>query len=127
MPTSRGVQKDAGQGRTEPSAGGSAAVTPLWKGVATIVKYRTVRNHCDPEFLLQRFSDKIVFSILMATLYRGVGSDLVPSNYINIASVLYMWSVMPACAPLRFACWVCALHPTPAGPTMPCSIDADHA
>lgn len=94
------MQKDAGQGRTDPGAGGSGAATPLWKGVATIVKYRTMRNHCDPEFLLQRFSDKVIFSILMATLYRGIGSDLVPSNYLNIASVLYMWTAMPACGSL---------------------------
>lgn len=76
-----------------------ATVTPLWKGFATLVRYRTAANHRNVDFLMQRFSDKIIFSTLMATLYLGIGSDLVEKNYINIAAVLFMWSVMPACAP----------------------------
>lgn len=73
-----------------------ATATPLWKGIATLIKYRTVANHKDPEFLMQRFSDKLIFSILVATLYLGVGSDLEQTNYLNIGSVLVMWSILPA-------------------------------
>ena len=32
----------------------------------------------------------------MWTLYWGVGSKFNPSNYVNMAAVLFMWCVMPA-------------------------------
>jgi hypothetical protein len=34
--------------------------------------------------------------LLILTLYLGVGDDFNPSNYINMAAVLFMWVVMPA-------------------------------
>lgn len=87
-----------------------ATTTPLWKGLLTMIKYRTTRNYRNPEFLGPRIGDKFVFSILVATLYLGVGSDLVNTNYLNIAAVLFMWSTLPACAPsARDPCRVC-LH-----------------
>lgn len=73
-----------------------ATTTPLWKGLLTMIKYRTTRNYRNPEFLGPRIGDKFVFSILVATLYLGVGSDLVNTNYLNIAAVLFMWSTLPA-------------------------------
>jgi ATP-binding cassette, subfamily G (WHITE), member 2 len=76
-----------------------ATTTPLWKGFLTLVKYRTVRNYQNPEFLGPRIGDKLIFSALIATLYLGIGDDLKPDNVLNIAAVLFMWCTMPACAP----------------------------
>eukprot|EP00892_Ulva_mutabilis_P005857 jgi/Ulvmu1/3643/UM017_0057.1 len=73
-----------------------ATTTPLWKGLLTLVKYRTTRNYRNPEFLGPRIGDKFIFSILVATLYLGIGDDLVGTNYLNISAVLFMWSTLPA-------------------------------
>ena len=80
-----------------------ATTTPLWKGFATLVKYRTTRNYRNPEFLGPRIGDKIIFTFLIGTLYLGIGDKLRPDNYINIGAVLFMWCTMPAYAPLRRA------------------------
>ena len=76
-----------------------ATVTPLWKGLFTLIKYRTSRNYRNPEFLGPRIGDKLIFSLLISTLYLGIGDDLVETNYLNIGAVLFMWSTLPACAP----------------------------
>lgn len=100
------------QGRaTAAVSSDSGAATPFWKGVVTLVKYRTVCNHCARQWLMQCFADKFIFSVLMATLYRGVGSNLSPANYPNIASFLFMWTAMPACAsPVKGCVWYLANH-----------------
>lgn len=50
----------------------------------------------NPEFLGPRIGDKLVFSLLIGTLYWGIGSNLEASNLVNIAAVLFMWSTLPA-------------------------------
>ena len=80
-----------------------ATTTPLWKGFATLVKYRTTRNYRNMEFLGPRVGDKLIFTFLIGTLYLGIGDRLRPDNYINIGAVLFMWCTMPAYAPLCFS------------------------
>jgi hypothetical protein len=53
-------------------------------------------NRRDPQFLGPRIGDKIFVSLLILTLYLGIGDELVPKNYINISAVLFMWCVLPA-------------------------------
>ncbi|GFR47309.1 hypothetical protein Agub_g8996 [Astrephomene gubernaculifera] len=74
----------------------SATVTPWWWGLKTLVKYRTTKNYRDPEFLGPRIGDKILISLLIMTLYLGIGDNFSESNYVNIAAVLFMWCTMPA-------------------------------
>jgi hypothetical protein len=71
-------------------------VTPWWWGLKTLVKYRTPRNYRDPEFLGPRIGDKLFMTVLIWTLYWGVGADFSPKNYVNISAVLFMWIVLPA-------------------------------
>ena len=68
-----------------------ATTTPLWKGLFTIIKYRTSRNYVDAEFLGARIGDKLIFSLLISTLYLGIGDDLVETNYLNITAALARW------------------------------------
>ena len=86
-----------------------ATTTPLWKGLLTMIKYRTVKNYMNPEFLGPRIGDKVIFALLVATLYLGIGNDFEPTNYVNIAAVLFMWSTLPACA-LLFTCPTSGSH-----------------
>lgn len=73
-----------------------ATTTPLWKGFATLVKYRTTRNYRNLEFLGPRLGDKVICTFLIGTLYLGIGDKFRPDNYINIGAVLFMWCSMPA-------------------------------
>lgn len=73
-----------------------ATVTPFFSALKTLIKYRTTRNYRDPAFLGPRIGDKVIFSLLIGTLYWGVGSDADSSNVINVAGVLFMWTTLPA-------------------------------
>ena len=53
-------------------------------------------NRRDPQFLGPRIGDKIFVSLLILTLYLGIGDEFVAKNYINISAVLFMWCVLPA-------------------------------
>ncbi|GLI69464.1 hypothetical protein VaNZ11_014081 [Volvox africanus] len=69
-----------------------ATVTPWWWGIYVYVKYRTSQNYKDPAFLMPRVMDKMMISLLVMTLYLGIGNNLHPDNIINISAVLFMWS-----------------------------------
>lgn len=73
-----------------------ATVTPFWSALKTLVKYRTTRNYRNAEFLGPRIGDKLIFSLLIMTLYWSIGDDIDADNFINISSVLFMWSTLPA-------------------------------
>ncbi len=63
---------------------------------AVAAQYRTTRNYKDPAFLGPRIGDKVLISLLIMTLYLGIGNDFSNDNYINMAAVLFMWCVLPA-------------------------------
>lgn len=71
-------------------------VTPFWFALFVLFKYRTISNYRNPQFLGPRIGDKLIFSLLIMSLYWKVGSNLEPSNNINIAAVCYMWCTLPA-------------------------------
>ena len=60
------------------------------------MKYRTLRNYTDPQYLGPRIGDKLVFSLLNMALYWGIGGDFSIGNQININAMLFMWTVLPA-------------------------------
>jgi len=76
----------------------SETVTPWWWGIRTLIKYRTSHNYKDSAFLGSRIGDKVIMGLLIMTLYLGIGDDFTPSNYINMAAVLFLWAVLPAFA-----------------------------
>lgn len=71
-------------------------VTPTWWALKILFQYRTLKNYRSPEFLGPRVMDKLIFSIIIFTLYWAVGNKLRPDNVINIAAVLFMWCTLPA-------------------------------
>ena len=71
-------------------------VTPFWWALKTLLKYRTTKNYRNPEFLGPRVGDKLIFSILVFTLYWSKGDLLTQENVVNIAGVLFMWTALPA-------------------------------
>jgi ATP-binding cassette, subfamily G (WHITE), member 2 len=71
-------------------------VTPFWWALKTLLKYRTLKNYRNPEFLGPRVGDKLIFSIVICTLYVNIGDDLASDNIINVGAVLFMWCILPA-------------------------------
>jgi ATP-binding cassette subfamily G (WHITE) protein 2 len=79
-------------------------VTPAWFAIKTIISFRTPRNYSDPEFVAPRVADKVMLTILIFTLFLRAGRDTATDNVNNIASVLFMWVVLPgACRRLAAA------------------------
>lgn len=71
-------------------------VTPFWWALKTLLKYRTSKNYRNPEFLGPRLGDKLIFSVLLFTLYWSKGDNLTADNVINLAGVLFMSVNLPA-------------------------------
>lgn len=71
-------------------------VTPSWWALRTLFKYRTLKNYKNPEFLGPRVADKLIFSIIIFTLYLSIGDDFKRENLMNISAVLFMWCTLPA-------------------------------
>lgn len=75
-----------------------STVTPWWWGMWVFAKYRASKNYRSPPFVAARVMDKLFITLLVMTLYLGIGDDMSDSNVINIAAVLFMWSASPAFA-----------------------------
>ncbi|KAG2427597.1 hypothetical protein HXX76_012251 [Chlamydomonas incerta] len=74
----------------------SETVTPWFWGLWTLLKYRSSKNYCNPGWLGPRIADKLLISLIILTLYLGVGDNFAADNLINIQSSLFMWALLPA-------------------------------
>ncbi|EFJ42159.1 hypothetical protein VOLCADRAFT_107413 [Volvox carteri f. nagariensis] len=74
----------------------SETVTPWFWGLWTLIKYRTSHNYCNPAWLGPRIGDKLLISLIILTLYLGVGDNMAPDNLVNVQSSLFMWALLPA-------------------------------
>jgi ATP-binding cassette subfamily G (WHITE) protein 2 len=59
------------------------------RNLATLLKYRMVAHYKDETFIGTRFGDKIVFSLLILSLYYGIGANLDSKSITSIATLLY--------------------------------------
>ena len=57
----------------------------LW----TVLKYRSCARYTDPEFMLPRFGDKILFALLFMSLYWGMGEKTDPRSIASIVSLFF--------------------------------------
>jgi hypothetical protein len=79
---------------------------------ARVCQYRTLSNYRNPEFLGPRIGDKVIFSLLIMSLYWGVGNDFsqvctrIPNSCtppppnrakISLSSTGQSYFSMPAC------------------------------
>jgi len=71
-------------------------VTPFWFAIGVFLKYRSWKNFKDVNFWLTRVTDKVVLSILAASVYWGLGDDFTEDNFTNIVAVFAMWSSFAA-------------------------------
>ncbi|EFN50715.1 hypothetical protein CHLNCDRAFT_142571 [Chlorella variabilis] len=73
-----------------------ATTVPTWKALKTLFMYRTVKNYRSPDFLGPRVADKLIFSLIIMTLFWGIGDNLASTNLPNVSAMLFMWVVLPA-------------------------------
>lgn len=57
----------------------------------TLLRWRTSKAMPTPDFLGPRFGDKILFSIVILTLYWGVGGEYDPQSVQSTVAVLFMF------------------------------------
>ncbi|KAI3436016.1 hypothetical protein D9Q98_002073 [Chlorella vulgaris] len=73
-----------------------ATTVPTWKGLKTLFQYRTTKNYRSPDFLGPRVADKLIFSLIIMSLFWGIGDELNSTNIPNVTAMLFMWVVLPA-------------------------------
>jgi hypothetical protein len=70
----------------------SCALGTACRGAATPAPPPVLRSCClAPIHVVQ-----IITTVLVTTLYLGIGDDFKPNNVMNIAAVLFMWVTMPS-------------------------------
>ena len=86
----------------KPSSSGEAAIPlevpaampgPL-KQLATLLRFRMVCHYKDGEFLGPRIGDKIIFGLLILSLYWGIGDEKDTQSIQSTASLLYFISAL---------------------------------
>jgi ATP-binding cassette, subfamily G (WHITE), member 2 len=61
----------------------------------SLFQYRMAADYRDPAFLLARLADKALTSVILFTLYWGLGNDFDATNNINIVAFLFMYVLLP--------------------------------
>jgi len=60
-----------------------------FQNLKTLLKYRMVAHYKDGQFIGVRFGDKVVFSLLILSLYFGIGDEIDPESIISTSNLLY--------------------------------------
>ena len=93
----------AAEGILDESVRSSSLLRPkptAFRAVWTLLKYRTRANYSSAKFLAQRSAGSLIFSLVLSSMYAGQGSRDAPdlANQLNVASLLFMCSILPAYA-----------------------------
>ncbi|GIL50638.1 hypothetical protein Vafri_6770 [Volvox africanus] len=76
--------------------GSEQYVAPWWWSLKVLLQYRTLRNYRCMEYLGPRLFDKIIFAVVVMTLYLGIGDDFKPVNIPSMAALIYLCVAQPA-------------------------------
>merc|ERR1711865_1245201 len=87
MKKSRGIDSDSSiSGK---AAGGREVATSSLHGILTLLRYRTMTHIRSPDFLGPRFGDKVMFSVLILSLYWMIGEQTDAQSIQSTAALLY--------------------------------------
>ena len=94
--------------RTLPATSGNltllqrTGIHPTW----TIIKHRMLADYKNVNFIIPRIGEKILFAVVILTLYWNIGKPMDPdaatdtasalAKPIQITTALFMWSTLPA-------------------------------
>lgn len=59
-------------------------------------QYRTLRNYSCFDYLAARLFDKIIFALIVMSLYFGIADNFSPDNIPNMAALMYLCIAQPA-------------------------------
>ncbi|KXZ46460.1 hypothetical protein GPECTOR_43g896 [Gonium pectorale] len=76
--------------------GSDQYVTPWWWSLKVLVQYRTLRNYQCMEYLGPRLFDKVIFAVVIMSLYLGIGDNFKPANVPSMAALMYLCVAQPA-------------------------------
>ncbi|GIM04796.1 hypothetical protein Vretimale_9300 [Volvox reticuliferus] len=76
--------------------GSEQYVTPWWWSLKVLLQYRTLRNYRSMEYLGPRLFDKVIFAVVIMTLYLGIGDEFKPVNIPSMAALMYLCVAQPA-------------------------------
>jgi ABC-type multidrug transport system ATPase subunit len=65
-----------------------------WSKLITLLRYRSVAHYQDGEFLGTRFGDKLVFALLILSLYYGIGEETDPQSVASTTTLLFFISAL---------------------------------
>ncbi|PNW87919.1 hypothetical protein CHLRE_01g007000v5 [Chlamydomonas reinhardtii] len=77
-------------------SGSEQYVTPWWWSLKVLLQYRTVRNYQSMEYLGPRLFDKIIFALVIMSLYFGIGDNFKSENVPSMAALMYLCVAQPA-------------------------------
>jgi ATP-binding cassette, subfamily G (WHITE), member 2 len=60
------------------------------------VRFRSAKNFTNAAWLGPRIMDKLIFSIVILTLYLNIGKKFTADNVVNMGASLFMWCTLPA-------------------------------
>ncbi|EOD09781.1 hypothetical protein EMIHUDRAFT_105511 [Emiliania huxleyi CCMP1516] len=63
--------------------------SPL-RAILILLKYRALTDYRDPVYLGPRIGDKLVFSLIVLTLYLGEGGEMAPAKVAGVTGILFM-------------------------------------
>jgi len=63
--------------------------SPL-RAILILLKYRALTDYRDPVYLGPRIGDKLVFSLIVLTLYLGEGGEMAPAKVAGVTGTLFM-------------------------------------
>ena len=85
--------------RTEPRPSVGQEIKSCFRELRSLIKFRTPKNYTDSAYLGARIGDKILFMLVIVSLYYGKGKSTSPSAMQSISSVLFMVVVLPGKTP----------------------------
>ncbi|KAL4457942.1 hypothetical protein ABPG75_012807 [Micractinium tetrahymenae] len=74
----------------------AGTVTPMWWGLLTLYRFRSLRAIKRADFIMPRIGDKILITFLVVTIYWGLGDSLEVAGVASTAATLFLWSMLTA-------------------------------
>ncbi|KAL4426977.1 hypothetical protein ABPG77_009538 [Micractinium sp. CCAP 211/92] len=71
-------------------------VTPMWWGLLTLYRFRSLRAIKRADFIMPRTGDKVLITFLVVTIYWGLGDSLELADMASTAATLFLWSMLTA-------------------------------
>ena len=104
-------ESDAAAASSSGSAGTFAQPLPtagFFRSISILWRYRSRKNYQSPEFIAPRLGDKVMFALLILTLYWNIGESTDAQGMQSTASLLYF--IMALCG-YGAAAFVPSQHP----------------